>query len=228
MTYRIWVLLLAGKLEEAKMALANIPSGAGPRNFIRTLRYKTALLERKPDRALAALDGAPTWMPGAVLPYDIPASLLRAKALTLKGDKARALDACKDATTKLRARLRARTHSPTLWSALGLTQAMLGDQKKATQAGLRATQLLPISKDAFSGPDYLTVLAMIYARLNKPAPAVRLLRRLLTIPAGAAISVPSLRLAPIWDPIRHDPRFQALLRQYGQSTSMPRAAGTGS
>ena len=41
--------------------------------------------------------------------------------------------------------------------------------------------------------------------------AVKILRRLLTIPAGHVISLARLKIDPVWDPIRTDPDVQRLL-----------------
>jgi hypothetical protein len=39
--------------------------------------------------------------------------------------------------------------------------------------------------------------------------------------------VPSLELDPTWDPIRHDPRFQALLKKYGSAEPATAMSGGG-
>ena len=44
--------------------------------------------------------------------------------------------------------------------------------------------------------------------------AIAALAKSLAAPAGI-VSVPQLKLDPVWDPIRNDPRFQALLKKYG-------------
>ncbi|MGH8160664.1 MAG: hypothetical protein ACRESR_00655 [Gammaproteobacteria bacterium] len=73
------------------------------------------------------------------------------------------------------------------------------------------------------GPRYLTALAKIYAQLGEPTPAIKLVKKLLAMPAGLDLSAPLLRLDPVWDPIRKAPAFQALLKKYGRKP----AAATG-
>ena len=70
---------------------------------------------------------------------------------------------------------------------------------------------MPIEKDALVAPDFLVGLAQIDAQIGRPEEAVKLLRQLLTIPAGEFISVARLKIDPVWDPIRSDPGFQKLL-----------------
>jgi hypothetical protein len=56
------------------------------------------------------------------------------------------------------------------------------------------------------------VLAQIYAWIGEYDQAFGLLDHLLVVPNG--ITIPGLKLDPIWDPLRKDPRFQALLDRY--------------
>jgi hypothetical protein len=71
----------------------------------------------------------------------------------------------------------------------------------------------PTSKDPVNGPEREGDLAQIYALLGDADHAVPILKRLLQIPYGDAITPALLRLDPVWDQIRNDPRFQELVSE---------------
>ncbi|HEX5313800.1 MAG TPA: winged helix-turn-helix domain-containing protein [Gammaproteobacteria bacterium] len=229
---RVAAWFMAGKLAQASKALAQIPPGVDPQGLASMLRFQIAWLARAPDRALAALATGPTQMAGPETLITVPKSLLEARVWTLKGDPGKARPLYQDARDKLLAELHRRPESPDLWSAEGLAAAGLGEKAAAIRAGRRAVKLFPPSKDAMAGPVYLTNLAEIYAISGEAKPVVPLLRRLLAMPAGASVSIPVLRMNPIWDPVRKDPGFQALLRRRGGAApavpaSVAVAIGTG-
>ena len=68
----------------------------------------------------------------------------------------------------------------------------------------------PSSKDPVEGPDEEETMADIYALLGDADHAIPILKRLLQIPYAHAITPALLRLDPVWDQIRNDPRFQEL------------------
>jgi serine/threonine protein kinase/tetratricopeptide (TPR) repeat protein len=103
------------------------------------------------------------------------------------------------------------------YSALSFVYAYLGRKEDAIRAAEWAVQLLPISKDAFQGPDYVQRLAEIYAIVGEYEAAIDQLEILFSVPSR--ISVHSLRLDPMWDPLRYNPRFQQLLDKYSGSGS---------
>jgi hypothetical protein len=57
-----------------------------------------------------------------------------------------------------------------------------------------------------------TTLAQIYAWTGESDDAFRLLDHLLVVPNG--LTVPTLKLHSDWDPLRKDPRFQALIDKH--------------
>jgi TolB-like protein/Flp pilus assembly protein TadD len=94
--------------------------------------------------------------------------------------------------------------------------AWLGEKDAAIAEIQRAQALRPESKDAFEGPEIILNAAQIYSIFGDAGNAVSLLDHLLQRPSP--ITVASLKLNPIWDFIRKDPRFQALLDKYGAKT----------
>jgi serine/threonine protein kinase/lipopolysaccharide biosynthesis regulator YciM len=95
---------------------------------------------------------------------------------------------------------------------LGAAYAGLGEAASAIAEGQKAIGLLPSSKNPEFGPRLEDEMARIYAQLGDADHAIPMLKRLLrTQFAGANLLTPAtLRLDPIWDPIRNDPRFQEL------------------
>jgi serine/threonine-protein kinase len=87
----------------------------------------------------------------------------------------------------------------------------LGRNADALRLSRQAADSMPIEKDAVYGPIFQNGLAQIEARAGAPAEAVKILRRLLSIPAGGAASIARLKVDPVWDPIRNRPDFQQLL-----------------
>jgi serine/threonine-protein kinase len=85
-------------------------------------------------------------------------------------------------------------------------------KEAAVREGQMAVDLMPISRDAFAAPTYLRGLAQIHTMVGDYDAAIDLLDYLLSIPSW--VSVPALRLHPMWDPLRDHPRFQALLETY--------------
>jgi TolB-like protein/Flp pilus assembly protein TadD len=103
---------------------------------------------------------------------------------------------------------------PRIHSSLGIVYAALGRKEEAVREGKRALELYPVSKDALLGPNRVEDLAHIYVILGEYDIAIDNLEYLLSIPSY--ISVPLLKLAPKWDPLRQHPKFQGLLEKYSQ------------
>ncbi len=93
--------------------------------------------------------------------------------------------------------------------------ALQGEKDAAIVEGKKATELLPESIDSFSGPDMTQNLAEVYAIVGEEEKAIDLLDGLLSRPSPLTVTI--LKLVPIWDPLRSNPRFIELLKKYGGS-----------
>jgi tetratricopeptide (TPR) repeat protein len=103
------------------------------------------------------------------------------------------------------------------WLILGLLDAGLGHKDEAIAEGRRARELLPISKDAFDGPIYATYLAVIYAWTGEKDLAFEQLKDSANAAAGIQYGV--LKLSPMFDSLRGDPRFDQILSSLAASSS---------
>jgi tetratricopeptide (TPR) repeat protein len=131
----------------------------------------------------------------------------------LAGQTAVAQSECEQTRTLFEARLAARPGDRMSLTALAWAYVCLGRNADALRVARQAADSLPIEKDALLGPSFLAGLAEIEARTGHPEEAVKILRQLITAPAGAVVSLARLKIDPVWDPIRNDPGFQKLLSE---------------
>ena len=101
-------------------------------------------------------------------------------------------------------------------TALGIAEALLGHSELAVAEGERAVVLNPFSRDAVEGSRSVDGLIIIHILLGHRDEALRLLREQAARSPGSLSFVPTtqatLRLDPLFDSLRDDPRFQALLK----------------
>ena len=71
----------------------------------------------------------------------------------------------------------------------------------------------PTSEDPFEGPLREEQMAQIYALLGDADEAIPILKRWVQVPSATSITPALLRIDPIWDPIRSDPRFQEMVAE---------------
>ena len=139
-----------------------------------------------------------------------PRELLLADAYRLLGRKVDAHTHYLKARRIVEAEIAANDEDARLHASLSQVLAGLGEDGPARKEAERAVDLMSESRDAIVGTLILQNLAAIYAETDETAKAIGLLRELLTKPSNTTVAL--LRMDPRWDPLRKDPRFQALLK----------------
>jgi TolB-like protein/Flp pilus assembly protein TadD len=141
-----------------------------------------------------------------------PKAFLEGRLYLYQGDKIRAQAAFEQARPVAEKLVREAPADAARHGQLGAVLASMGLKEDAINEGKKAVELVPESEDAFDGPKATAALAEIYAWVGENDEALRLIDHLLQVPSYMSVQV--LKLDPVWDPLRKDPRFQALTDKY--------------
>src|SRR5438067_4298188 len=206
--------LWKGDLSAAEKVFSSVPPETDPNGLITWARAWTLTLERKFPDALQALERyrGETMFTNTTAPS--PKAFLEGMIYLLQGDKTKAQPELEHARLVSEKLLREAPEDSARHGQHGLILAALGQKQEAIAEGKRAVELLPESQDALDGPGATATLAQIYAWTGEFDEAFRLLDHLFAVPSN--LTVPMLKLDPAWDPLRQDPRYQALIDKYGQ------------
>jgi tetratricopeptide (TPR) repeat protein len=140
-----------------------------------------------------------------------PKALYAGRVHLAAGQTEEARAAFDSARIILEAALPEKPDYPPLHSALGLVYAGLGMKEAAIREGQKAVELMPMSRDAYFAPNYVVSLAAVYTLVGEYEAAINELEHVLSVSCFS--SSIWIRLKPVWDPLRSDPRFADLLRR---------------
>jgi TolB-like protein/Flp pilus assembly protein TadD len=205
--------LWKGDFSAAEKAFSSVPPENDESGLTTWGRAWILTLQRKFPVALQLLERfhGETMYSTTTAPY--PKAFAEGLIYLLQGDKTKARTEFESARLVSEKLLREAPGDAARHAQHGLILAALGQKQEAIAEGKRAVELLPESQDALDGPRVTEALAQIYALTGESDEAFRLLDHLFTIPSN--LTVPMLKLDPAWDPLRKDPRFQALIDKYG-------------
>jgi tetratricopeptide (TPR) repeat protein len=142
----------------------------------------------------------------------LPTAQFAGWAHRLRGDRAAARVAFEAASVFVDSVLRERPDDFAVHQARGLALAGLGRRAEAIREAEWLAQSSIYREDLAQGALVAEFRALILAQAGETEAALSEIERLLSGPAG--LTAHTLRRDPGWDPIRADPRFQALLVKY--------------
>jgi tetratricopeptide (TPR) repeat protein len=138
----------------------------------------------------------------------------------LSGDHAAAQESWRQARGELESFLREQPKNVNIIENLALTEMGLRDKAVALALSEQAAAATSVEKDAIEGPIPVDILARVAAGLGEPDRAIAALQKLQSIPYASSLGVPLtpalLRLDPMFDALRNDPRFAKLAASHGR------------
>src|SRR4030095_15043622 len=204
--------------EKAFEAVKSIPMTNEQKLKTANARADVFVLERKYQEGLREAEGLPDDLLAPIHPaalcYKYFLIGFARKALQDESGARAAFLKTKDL---LEAQLKESPDAEEMHVQLAKVLAHLGDKDAALAQARGATELRPETKDALGGAQIAAGVAEVYAILGDNDRAIEILNGLLSRPS--AVTVQGLKLNPIWDPLRSDPRFQALIARHEANAS---------
>ena len=205
--------------EPLRLALERVPAEFDPEGEITKARFYLALHTRDFDGAARLLAASPRrTFPGELPVQSFSREFMECLLAHARGDEPGARERAAVALPNALEVLATRPDDPARMMVVATLQAALGHRGEALEIGRRAVVLAPISKDAFLGPQVASQFARVLVWIGERSEALDLLAELAPRPQGPTYG--NLRLSVDWEPLRDDPRFEAMIAAHSLSNKI--------
>ena len=210
-----------GDLPRAAAILAPLQPTASDTWALEIQVYQ-AILERLPARVIPRLKEILAVPHPALGFYNSELRFFLGWAQELAGDHAAARESWQQARSELESLLEKESDNHLIVGDLALIDVGLGDKFAALTLAERNVAANPIGKDAVVGFMSIEILARVAAQMGDRDRAIAALEKLRSLPStgpfdlGMPLTPAILRLDPMFDPLRGDPRFQKLTEEAKQ------------
>jgi len=207
-----------GDTQLLKSLVDQVPTGVDPDGAITATRWEVAMLQRDYFAAKKVLETFSANELSYTNAGTTPKIFFEGCIYLAQGVNVKAQEALELARPALEAAVQEAPASAERHAILGCLYAFMGRKDDAMREGRLTVELKPESTDAVDGTLMSGYLALIYARVGENDLAISLIDRLLKIPgpvdsANYSITVNDLKYRWEWDPLRTDPRFQAIVTE---------------
>jgi TolB-like protein/Tfp pilus assembly protein PilF len=207
-----------GNLQEAAKLLVGVNAQTPIENafYVKMIQLR---LERNHSEAVRLLEARQAQFHFGTEIERVTNQLLLAFAQRLAGDIDGAKAACQQARNTLEPLRKNQPDNAYIAGVLSLASAALGEKDLALKEAERAIMLTSSAKDRLNEPTQEEVLALIQTTFGESSGPISTLTRLLQTPYGGGwlyttpITPALLRIDPLWDPLRGDPRFEKLIEE---------------